>query len=79
MHGTVHNVTISGNYIHDLVPGKAFPKGGNAINIGGFGAVAPVTYITVTDNRTCHAGIITVVSGIGNVVAHNTNCSEIRP
>jgi polygalacturonase len=74
-HGTVHNVTITGNYIHDLVPGKAFPKGGNAIDIGGFGAVAPVTYITVTHNRTCHAGVTIVVSGIGNVVAHNTNCS----
>jgi polygalacturonase len=73
-HGTVHNVTITGNYIHDLVPGEAFPKGGNAIDIGGFGAVAPVTYIAVTNNRICHAGIIIVVSGTGNVVARNTNC-----
>jgi polygalacturonase len=72
--GAVHNITISGNYIHDLRPGRAFPDGGNAINIGGFGAIAPVTYIKVTNNRTCKAGIITVVSGTGNTVTQNRSC-----
>jgi polygalacturonase len=73
--GAVHNITISGNYIHDLVPGEAFPDGGNAIDIGGFGAVAPVTYVDVTDNRVCKAGIITVVKGLGNTTTDNHFCS----
>jgi polygalacturonase len=72
--GSVTGVTISGNYIHDLVPGKAFPKGGNAIDIGGFGATAPVTNITVTGNTVCHAGIIIVVPGKGNIVTQNRTC-----
>ena len=75
--GAVHNITISGNYIHDLRPGKAFPDGGNAIDISGFGAIAPVTYIKVMNNRTCKAGIITVVSGVGNTVAQNHSCSQV--
>jgi polygalacturonase len=74
-HGAVHNIAINGNYIHDLVPGKAFPDGGDAINIGGFGAIAPVTQITVTDNITCKAGIITVVQGTGNTVVGNRVCA----
>ena len=75
--GAVHNITISDNYIHDLRPGKAaFPNSGNAIDIGGFGAIAPVTYIKVINNRTCKAGIITVVSGTGNTVTQNHSCSQ---
>jgi len=72
--GSVAGVTISGNYIHDLMPGKAFPQGGNAIDIGGFGAKAPVTHITVTRNTVCHAGIIIVVPGKGNTVTRNRTC-----
>jgi polygalacturonase len=74
--GAVHNITISDNYIHDLRPGKAIPNSGNAIDIGRFGAIAPVTYIKVTNNRTCKAGIITVVSGTGNTVTQNHPCSQ---
>ena len=74
--GAVHNIVISGNYIHDLVPGVAFPNGGNAIDIGDFGAVAPVTFIAVTDNRICRAGVIKVVPGAGNTIAHNRSCSR---
>lgn len=74
--GAVRNITISGNYIHDLHPGKAFPDGGDAIDIGGFGAIAPVTYIEVTNNRTCKAGIITVVNGSDNIVTQNYSCSQ---
>ena len=73
--GAVHNITISGNHIRDLRPGSAFPDGGNAIDIGDFGAIAPVTYITVTNNYTCKAGTITVVRGAGNTVTHNHACS----
>ena len=74
--GAVHNITISGNYIHGLVPGIAFPDGGNAVDIGGFGAVAPVTHITVRNNRICRAGIISVVKGRGNRATHNHFCSR---
>jgi polygalacturonase len=73
--GAVTTITIDDNYIHDLVPGEAFPDGGDAINMGGFGAVAPVTYVRVFDNRICDAGGITVVSGIGNVATGNQTCS----
>jgi polygalacturonase len=74
--GAVHNVIVTGNYIHDLVPGATFPDGGNAVDIGDFGAVAPVTYIKVTDNRVCKAGVIKVVPGTGNIVADNEFCSQ---
>jgi polygalacturonase len=74
--GAVHNIDISENYIHNLVPGVAFPDGGNAVDIGDFGAVAPVTYIAVTDNRICRAGVIKVVPGTGNTVAGNQFCSH---
>jgi polygalacturonase len=72
--GSVYNISITGNHIYDLVPGKAFPDGGNAINIGGFGAIAPVAYVTVKNNYICHAGIITVLRGVGNTVSHNHAC-----
>jgi polygalacturonase len=75
--GAVHNITISGNYIHDLRPGHAFPDGGNAIDIGGFGAIAPITNITVTDNRTCRAGIIVLVRGLGNLATRNKSCPQV--
>ena len=74
VNGAVRNIVVSDNYVHDLVPGKAFPDGGNAIDIGGFGAVAPVTNVTVTDNLICDAGIITVVKGEGNTTSDNRFC-----
>ena len=72
--GYVYNISITGNYVYDLVPGMAFPKGGNAIDIGGFGAMAPVTHITVEDNYVCRAGIIIVRRGAGNMVDRNHSC-----
>jgi polygalacturonase len=72
--GSVYDISITDNHIFDLVPGKAFPDGGNAIDIGGFGAIAPVAYITVKNNYICHAGIITVLRGVGNSVSHNHVC-----
>lgn len=74
--GAVHNIIIDGNYIHDLIPGRAFPDGGDAVNIGGFGEIAPVTQITVRDNLICNAGIITVVPGVGNTITDNRFCSR---
>lgn len=73
--GAVHNILIIGNFIHDLTPGHSFPNGGNAIDVGGFGAVAPVTYIRVMHNRVCHAGVIMISRGIGNRVSDNSYCS----
>jgi polygalacturonase len=72
--GAVHKVTITGNYIHDLRPDKAFPDDGNAIDIGRFRA--PVTNIKVSNNSTCRAGIITVVNGLGNTVTQNRSCLQ---
>jgi len=73
--GAVYNILIRANYIHDLRPGHAFPRGGDAIDIGGFGAIASVNYIAVIDNRTCDAGTITVIRGVGNIIARNHHCS----
>jgi polygalacturonase len=73
--GSVYDISITDNDIYDLVPGKAFPDGGNAIDIGGFGAIAPVAYITVKNNYICHAGIIAVLRGVGNTVGHNRTCA----
>jgi polygalacturonase len=72
--GTVRNISITGNYIHDLVPGYAFPDGGNAVDIGGFGAIGPVADVVVTGNDVCLAGKIIVVPGAGNVAARNVFC-----
>jgi polygalacturonase len=75
---SVYDVLISGNNIRNLMPGQAFPKGGNAIDIGDFGAVAPVTFIAVTGNTVCRAGLIIVVHGTGNLasndVTNNSAC-----
>jgi polygalacturonase len=76
--GSVYDITITGNKIHDLVPGKAFPAGGNAVDIGGFGAKAPVTHVRVTGNVICRAGQIIVVPGTGNLVAGNKFCLSRR-
>jgi polygalacturonase len=72
--GAVRDITITQNFIHNLVPGEAFPDGGNAVDIGGFGAVAPVSDITVTGNRVCAAGRIIVPAGNGDVVKRNRIC-----
>ncbi len=68
--GAVHDITISGNYIHDLAQGKEFP----AIKIGGFGGLGPIKNVTVTNNQACNAGTITVQPGPGNVVTGTTGC-----
>lgn len=72
--GAVHDIIITDNYIHDLVPGNAFPHGGDAIAISRFGPIGSVTNIIVTDNQTCNAGIIRVVPASGNIVAQNHDC-----
>jgi parallel beta-helix repeat protein len=69
--GAVHNISISGNYIHDLTEGRQYP----AIAIGGFGGLGPIENITVSGNRTCGAGTVTVQKGPGNVVTGTTDCT----
>lgn len=73
--GAVRDLLITGNDIHDLVAGQAVPGAGGAIDIAGTGAVAPVTHVTVTGNRICHAGHIRVVRGEGTIVRGNHTCS----
>lgn len=73
--GTVRNISISGNYIHDLTDGRQFP----AIAIGGFGGLGPVKNVAVTNNRTCNAGRVTVQAGPGNVVTGTTGCPTGQP
>jgi polygalacturonase len=74
INGSVYNVSITGNRSYNLVPGSSFSSGENAIDIGGFGAIAPVAYITVKNNYICHAGTIIVLRGVGNIVSHNHAC-----
>ena len=72
--GTVTDISITGNYVHDLVPGLAFPHGGDAVDIGGFGAVGQVSNVVIAGNTVCRAGAIIVARGAGNVVANNHFC-----
>jgi hypothetical protein len=72
--GSVYNIAITGNDIHNLVPGKAFPNGGNAVDIGGFGARAPISNIMVKLNSVCQAGAIIVAPGKGDSVTQNSTC-----
>ena len=72
--GAVSNIVISDNNIHNLVPGIAFPSGGDAIDIGGLRPVAAVTQITVTGNHVCDAGKIIVMRGAHNIVNNNYFC-----
>jgi len=70
--GEVNGVTLSGNYIHDLEAGYAFPDGSyDAIHIGDFGAHGPITNVVATNNRACAAGNIYVAPGTGNTNQNN--------
>lgn len=73
--GSVHDVVIggspeTGNYIHDNIFGNT--KENDVINIYGNG-MDPYN-ITVTYNKSCKAGKISVGPGKNNVVGHNTDC-----
>jgi hypothetical protein len=72
----VNDISITSNYIHDLVPGKAFPHGGNAVDIGGFGAIGKVSNVVATGNSVCDAGTIIVARGGGNTDANNYFCGS---
>ena len=68
--GALRNVSISENYIHNLTQGRRFP----AVEIGGIGRDGIVENATVTDNRICAAGTVTVQPGPGNAVSGTTGC-----
>jgi len=75
--GSVHDVIIGGsaknaNSIHDNTFNDT--KVGDAVNIYGNGD-DPYN-ITVSYNKTCKAGTISVGTGKNNVAAHNTDCSK---
>jgi hypothetical protein len=44
------------------------------VDIGGTGRYRAVENVTVTDNRICAAGAITVQPGMGDAVSDNADC-----
>jgi polygalacturonase len=68
--GNVRNVTISDNYIHDLINGNW----SRAVQIGDAGQPGSITYVTATGNSVCNAGKITIQPGLGNSVTGTTGC-----
>jgi polygalacturonase len=66
----VSDILISANYIHNLAEGPQFP----AIDLDGLGGGDSVTNVTITGNRICRAGAISVQSGAGNAVTKTTDC-----
>ncbi|MFJ4209635.1 hypothetical protein ACIPY2_14375 [Paenarthrobacter sp. NPDC089675] len=66
--GAVSGITLTGNYIHDLKAGYAFPDGSHdATHIGDFDGEGPITNVVATNNKACAAGKIYVVPGAGNL------------
>ena len=68
--GNVQNVTISGNYIHDLLDGSQSP----AVQIGDAGQSGSVQNVTAASNRICDTGPIEIQAGPGNAVTGTTTC-----
>lgn len=68
--GSVSDILINANYIHNLAQGQLFP----AIDMDGLGNADPITDVTVTGNRICQAGAISLQPGLGNVVTKTTGC-----
>lgn len=68
--GSVSDISINANYIHNLAQGQQFP----AIDMDGLGNADPITDVTVTGNQICQAGAIRLQPGPGNVVAKTTGC-----
>jgi polygalacturonase len=68
--GTVRNVVISGNDIHDLLQGSQSP----AVQIGNDGQLGSIEDVTATGNNVCDAGAIEIQPGLGNAVKGTTLC-----
>jgi Pectate lyase superfamily protein len=75
--GAVHDITLgggtsSGNYVHDLRGGIAFPTGGNAVWLFTSGSNGSLSNLNVQYNTACNAGQLVVDAGSNVVVANNT-------
>ena len=68
--GALRNISISANYIHNIAQGRRFP----AVEISSGGGAGIVENVTVTDNKICAAGVISVPPGAGNSVRGTTGC-----
>jgi polygalacturonase len=66
--GNVYDITLSNNYIYDLLDGTS----SLAMQMGGSGQVGTVTQVTVSNTSLCKAGAIQVQSGTGNTVTGTT-------
>jgi hypothetical protein len=74
--GAVHDITLggvsrTGDYIHDLRGGIAFPTGGNAVWLFASGSNGSLSNINVQYETACNAGQIQVDSGSKVTVANN--------
>jgi len=79
---TVAGITITGNNIHNNVPGLSYPTGGEAVDIGGAetgGGLLGATNVTIQNNEQCDAsaswtldGAFSVMAGPGMLASHNT-------
>jgi polygalacturonase len=74
INNSIYEISITGNRIYDLVPGKSVINRESAIDLSGLVAVGAVAYVTVENNYACHAGAIIVPKGVGNTVGHNHGC-----
>lgn len=68
--GSVSNITITNNLIYNLAQGKR----SFAINMVGASGLGAIKNITISGNRLCNAGPISVRRGFGNTVAGTTVC-----
>lgn len=74
--GSVHDITVEGNRIHDLSPAEGSSEPANAIEIGTEpGRPGQVSAVTVKDNQVCRAGRVLLGPAPGTVVTGTTGCS----
>jgi polygalacturonase len=68
--GAVHDISVSGNFIHDLSQGGSSP----AMQIGGTNGSGLIDNVVITGNEVCNAGPIALQQGSGNAVTGTTGC-----
>jgi len=74
--GSIHDITIEGNNIHDLVTGSSISGFGNAVEITDSGASLPgkIWNVVLRFNRTCRAGSVVLPRTSGNLVSRPRGC-----
>ncbi len=70
--GSVHNISMSNNYIYNLLDGTA----SLAVQMGNSGQVGAVKNVTVSNTLLCNAGAIQVQKGTGNSVTGTTTTTS---